>query len=382
MTDRSKKVFSILLASAMMLTCGVSSFATEKDEPEFLEDDTISMVKENLDPSQYAGLYMENGDLHILATDKENLSRTIAPLMARNTDLEIVIDENEMNYSYAQLRDAQEIVVQNMENLDVFETYVDAKQNKLVMSSPDWTQDEMDAAVSTTGISSENIEFVTVSQNTIDNEFIPIPEDSSEVATIESKASKMRPGDALYYTTNGSRYRASLTVPIVWNRYSTNKMYGYMTCGHSYDKTGTAIYDSNNTLLGAGSVWDYGGEYDLTLIDREGRTNIATLSLPDDSAITHTGAPVQGDSITRYGSTSGYVSGEIIATDVNVRHSTTGVVITGFKTDAQVAGGDSGGPVVAHRSSRNVLVGINSTTSYSAAFDAARSKYDIGILAS
>lgn len=370
-----KKIISLLLISSMLLICSPSVVADE--EGETLPVDPVDAVIESLDPYSYGGVYVENGQTYISAVNTESLSRELSSELAKNRSTGLHIAETTVEYSYGELLDAQERIIQSMENentYEIYETYVGQKDNIVAVGSPEWTEDKKQGVSELSGLDLAHLSFYIITEEDIENEFFP-EEAGEELTIIDERATTVTPKPGSKIVCNGKTM--SLCTPVVWSVGSSTKG-GFLTCAHTEDKTGKAIYDGSNHLIGYGDLWDYGGYYDSTLIERSSNDIKGTFVLPDGKKIQASRAPKEGETIYRYGQHHlTPVSGKVISTDSTVIHSGTGVRITGFKTDASVVGGDSGGPIMTNSSTGNyALVGLNSTTNYGARIDKVLSKYN------
>lgn len=358
-----RKIIAVLLASSMLLMCSPSVFADE--EGEILPTDPIDTVIESLDVYNYGGVYVENGQAYISAVNVESLSRVLSTKLSKNRSVDLQIAENTVKYSYGELLDAQEKIVQSMESENeyaIYETYIGQKDNVLGVGSPEWTDDKKQEVSKLSGIDTEHISFYIVTEEDVEKEFFP-EEINEEVDSTTERATTLtpKPGDKL--VCNSKAF--SLCTPVVWGQGTAQKG-GFITCAHTEDKTGQAIKDANGNIIGCGSVWEYGGYYDFTLVERASNNVKGSFVLPDGKKIQASKAPIEGETIYRYGQHHPTpVSGTVIKTDVKVKHTGTGVVITGFKTDAPIVAGDSGGPIMTNSSTgKYVLVGLNSTVNF------------------
>lgn len=133
-----KKIISLLLISSMLLICSPSVVADE--EGETLPVDPVDAVIESLDPYSYGGIYVENGQTYISAVDDKSLSQELFVNLEKNKNVGLRIAETTVQYSYGELLDAYEKIIQSMENensYEIYETYVGQKDNIVAVGSPE-----------------------------------------------------------------------------------------------------------------------------------------------------------------------------------------------------------------------------------------------------
>ena len=169
-----RKIIAVLLASSMLLMCSPSVFADE--EGEILPTDPIDTVIESLDVYNYGGVYVENGQAYISAVNVESLSRVLSTKLSKNRSVDLQIAENTVKYSYGELLDAQEKIVQSMESekeYAIYETYIGQKDNVLGVGSPEWTDDKKQEVSKLSGIDTEHISFYIMTEEDVEKEFFP-----------------------------------------------------------------------------------------------------------------------------------------------------------------------------------------------------------------
>ncbi len=370
-----KKIISLLLISSMLLICSPSVVADE--EGETLPVDPVDAVIESLDPYSYGGIYVENGQTYISAVDDKSLSQELFVNLEKNKNVGLRIAETTVQYSYGELLDAYEKIIQSMENensYEIYETYVGQKDNIVAVGSPEWTEEKKQEISELSGLDIDHLSFYIMTKEDVENEFFP-EETGEEISAIDEKATTVTPQPGSKIVCNGKA--SSLCAPVVWNL-GASKKGGFLICAHSQDKTGKAVYDRNSQLIGYGDLWDYGGYYDSTLVERSSNNIKGTFVLPDGKKIQSSRAPKEGETIYRYGQYHPTpVSGKVISTDSAITHEGTGVRIIGFQTDAPVIEGDSGGPIMTNSSTGYyALVGLNSTLTYGVRIDKVLSKYN------
>lgn len=333
-----------LIAAATML-CSISASAfddTSADDyatQHWVEDTTdfYSVIAENFSQTpNSAGCYFEGDILYLSTTNIDETKNFLAELADRENltadDLSHV-GFNEVEHTYAELSETRDYFAQNFASLGVVGAYTNPEDNTVIVetNSPSSAQ----AISSCTYSSRVNVDNVI---------FDPVGD-----LDVVDDATYIRGGAAINDTTQGKGF--SFGSMIKWN--STGK-YGFLTASHGSVQVGDT-FKYSGTEIGSVVTSTNSSSIDAALIERTNNSYVgSTLNGDAGMVCTKSGSPIVNETVTMFGRTTGSSTGTILATDYSVG-SYTGLI----KTDCVSQSGDSGGPIIASRSTGNVFVGIN-----------------------
>ena len=287
----------------------------------------------------YAGAYIDDGKLHIAVTDIHD-GTSMKNYMLSNELLKERITANELSdivvepavYSYRQLQYAQTAIMSSSDDLNVSYSFIDDKENAVIVGASSWSDVKKDVVKSISGI--DNVRYETASSTFIDD----------AVSAVN--------GAQIVDTTQRRGY--SLGSGIMWK---SNNKYGYITSGHNTSVGDVFTY--NGLELGTVVSRAYSGALDVALIEKSETAVMPGKGLYSSTATcSKSGSPINNESITMYGATTGVSTGKITAKSFSVNWN--GVAFNNLiKCDYTASNGDSGAPIIANRSDGNVFIGIH-----------------------
>ncbi|MCD7733220.1 MAG: S1 family peptidase [Oscillospiraceae bacterium] len=290
------------------------------------------LVTECSSSSEYAGAYFDNNHLlHIATTNLDAINKTISNAMngisTASESAEYTFDTVE--YSYAQLQAAQNTIWSNKAQYGITGIYTLQRKNSVVVESTKDISDTIPELITLTGVS--NIYNIIV-----DNAL------STEDTTY------LRGGSAISF----SSYGCSLSGGIAFS----DGTYGFLSSGHNVSVGDT--YKYNGVEIGTATTVVCSGNLDISLITRTDTSYVASKLMNDGvTSCSLNGTAIENDSITMFGKSTGSSTGTIIATDYKFGDFTNMI-----QSDYARASGDSGGAIIASRTSGNTFVGIHRGT--------------------
>lgn len=294
-------------------------------------------------PDYIGGLYIDSNNNLTIQVVKKNIPNS------RNETYQSIInvDKNSkveyVNYSYEELNGVHDIILNNF--LGKFDNltglYVDVISNRVVVELKEFTNEKIE-------------EFK--------NKVINSPMISFDKATVFEQISSASPGGSFIsaegYQQCSYGYRAKL---------STGQT-GIVSAAHCFNSGGDSI-------PGIGMLRSYQntGELDAAFVINTSGANLSNLIIVPNIGITITlsanvnASPIAGQSISKYGRTTGLTSGTITATNYSYTNDKTHITYTKqVKAIMDSTNGDSGGPAFqlsASNSSNATIVGILSASS-------------------
>ncbi len=289
-------------------------------------------------PDYIGGLYIDSNDNLTIQVVEQNIPNS------QNETYESIIniDENSkieyVDYSYEELNELNDTILNNflgkIDNLTGL--YVDVVSNRVVVELEDLTDEKIE-------------EF---KKNVIDSPMI-----SFNKTTIFELISTASPGGS-FISTKGQQqcsygYRAKL---------STGQT-GIVTAAH-------CLKSSGDSIPGIGTLRSYQniGELDAAFVTNNSGATLSNIIIVPSLGITITlsanvnSSPVAGQSISKYGRSTGLTSGTITTTNYSYTDSETNISYTKQIRAAMVStNGDSGGPAFQQsgsNSSNATIVGI------------------------
>lgn len=125
-------------------------------------NDEYSSIIDNLDESEYGGLYLDGDVLHIKPVESNSTKREINGLnekkLSSSNNINIVIDDV-AKYTYKELEEAKDKVFNAADDLDIVSAGISNKNNAIVIGAEDWDEEKKEAVIKTSGI--ENVLFET-----------------------------------------------------------------------------------------------------------------------------------------------------------------------------------------------------------------------------
>lgn len=328
-----------------------------------LDDDPIDVFVDQIDKDIYGGLYYENDIPHIIATSTENKNIIQNMIQRQRGNIsEIIVDDPSISrssstiYSMNELYQAQEQILDNLEELEVIAVGINSQENALTVYFDDFSNvtDEMKEDVIFYS-EIENILFRSADDLVLQ---LDLPNDSTDTDQSIASASlryTVRGGNKIvsYQTGNWS----TLTTSAVYDYGGPDETQGFLTCGHGWTLGEQVRYQSRyGNVLGTVLFRKEGGTLDYSFIESSQNSN---GYMTDGAQLSSRRRPCTGLSIKVYGAktyeiTGSYATGTI--EDINISGNWGGYSFSNlFLTTAPTASGDSGGAFVSGTSS---IVGI------------------------
>ena len=329
-----KKIILAVLTAALFTTAIPVYATTGGSEQGWIEttEDAYSIIVDNFsDTPNYAGAYIKDNFLYISTTD---ISASDAFLSALSVEENLSAADvanvkfNEVEYTYDELKETSEYFLEHSDSLSVVGTYTNPETNTVVVETSGLT----------TYALGRNLGFDNVVVNHVgENE-------------IEEDATYLRGGYAITDSTQGKGF--SFGCGIKWS--ATGEI-GFLTAAHDSVKVDD-VFKYNGTQIGTVVSAQNSGSIDAALIKRTDTSFVSSNKNGTAGVVcTKSGTAIVGDTLTLYGKTTGSSTGEIVAVDFTTPSGLTNII----KSTCTSASGDSGGALIATRSSGNVFVGIN-----------------------
>ncbi len=334
MKNNKKKLVLAVLTAALFTTAIPVYASTSESEQGWIETtkDSYSIIVDDFSATpNYAGAYIKDDFLYISTTDVSASKTFLSTLSAEeNLSIEDIanVKFNEVEYTYDELMETSDYFIEHSDSLSVVGTYTDPETNNVVVET---------SGIATYALGT-NLGFDNVVINYVGE--TDIKEDSTY----------LRGGYAISDTTQGKRF--SLGCGIKWN--ATGE-YGFLTAAHDTVQLGD-VFKYSGTQFGTVVSAQNSGSIDAALIKRTDTSFLPSNKNGTDGIVcTKSGTAIVGDTLTLYGSTTGSSQGRIEAVDYTTPSGLTNII----KSTCESASGDSGGALIATRSTGNVFVGIN-----------------------
>lgn len=323
-------------------------------------NDEYSSIIDNLDESEYGGLYLDGDVLHIKPVESNSTKREINGLnekkLSSSNNINIVIDDV-AKYTYKELEEAKDKVFDAADDLEIVSAGISNKNNAIVIGAEDWNEEKKEAVIKTAGI--ENVIFETQeiqnsdSDNTKDTKY-NLSSNYNAKATYDIYVGDDIENSSMSGATAHSTLGACAII---------DGKEGYITSGH-YNEIGDIFY-SYSRRLGVVSKVNYGGSVDAAFIEKDSSSKYPLTddlrlsnSLTRTGRLTTSGRPVLEGAVICWGFGSGYRVA--IVEDTSYSWKINGTRFKNLiRTDLGSEPGDSGGPVVIYKGNdRYSLVGI------------------------
>lgn len=337
MKKNFKKIISAVVGVAL-ITSSMTVYATTSNNTlswaESTEDSYSIIVDGFAQKPYYSGAYIKDELLYISTTDI-SASKAFLSELSYNENLPVEdtsnVKFNEVKYTYDELVETSDYFIKNSESLNVIGTYTDPENNTVV--------------IETNGVSTYT-NYIFNDCAKFDNVVIdPVGE-----VEIYDDSTYLRGGYRIINSTQGTAF--SLGCGIKW---SDTGEYGFLTAAHDSVKT-KDVFKYNGVEFGTVYAAQNSGSIDAELIKRT-NTSYRPSNKNGASGIvcTQSGTAIVGEKVTLFGQTTGSSDGKIVAIDYTSTSGLTNLI----KTTCTSASGDSGGALIAIRSTGNVFVGIN-----------------------
>ena len=287
-------------------------------------------IEENQElESHYSGAYINNNDELVVVLEKDCGEEIVEDVEKIDDDIEIKYAQ----YTLEELEHAKEDLTKVMENKkELFDfvnaIYIDEMNNCIVIDIID--------------ISDEKIEFIKkyISRD------VHIAFNGVEKSDIVSgEATALKGGQAIYVRNGGSVGRGSIGFRA---KTSDGKYYGFVTAGHVGKYLGQKVYADKacKKLIGTVIRRQQSGSVDAAFvrITNSNYTMSNGIYYKNVNLNSSVANPVQGATVYKSGSSTGWTSGKVKYTNCNVKidnRSFTNLA----KADYASKSGDSGGTV-------------------------------------
>lgn len=283
---------------------------------------TKDKLGERIYPDYIGGLYIDSNDNLVIQVVEQNIPNS----QNKNYESIINVDKNAkmkyVDYSYEELNKVYDIILNNflgkVDNLTGL--YIDVVSNRVVAELKEFTDETID-------------EF---RKNVIDSPMV-----SFDKARAYKDISEVNPGKGFVSSVSkicSYGYRAKMNSGVT-------AVEGIVTAGHCFSGLG-------NTITGVGTVikYSYSGTLDAAFVANNSNatlTNLITVPATGYTASLSTtvnSSPVVGQTISKYGKTTGLTSGVI--NTINYSYTSKDTFVTHknlIRTTMSAAGGDSGG---------------------------------------
>lgn len=320
-------------------------------------NDEYSSVIDNLDESEYGGLYLDGDVLHIKPVESNNSKKEIneieANMLRSSNNINLVIDDV-AKYTYKELEEAKDKVFDAADDLEIVSAGISNKNNAIVIGAEEWDEEKKQLVIKTAGL--DNIIFETreVESSTSDNASdVKFNVNSNYKATATND---IYVGDQIINYDNG-KFSTLGACAIIDGRE------GYISTGHN-NELGD-VFKLYGERLGVVTELKYGGSVDAAFIEKDSRSE---YPLTDDLRLSNppyrTGRLTSSTSLVLEGAVIcwGFGSGYRIAIVEDTSYSFR-INGTKFKNlirmDLEGELGDSGGPIVTYKGNdKYSLVGI------------------------
>ncbi len=355
-----KKIFALLLLFSV-LSMNIACYASERNEtlePTIIQDVWYDII-DKLSEEEYGGIYVEDNALHIKPVDtKESVEIMQEISKSRNSD--IVIDDT-AEYSYSELKEAQNKISINREKLDIDSTEIRNMYNSVIVTAKEWNEDKKEMVKEVAGI--DNIIFKVYNGDYCDS--YPEMIEVDNIMPITYQTYYM--GSLMNNVTAEGTPKSTLGVCV-----KSGNIEGFITCAHGNRKddkiTGVAT-----DVFGKITKIQMGGKVDAAFVAKGTIGNIPLTnkillnSNPVKTGTVSSAGGVIENAVLRYGTTSGYSIAVVESTSwegswngsKDPNNSYTDMI----KLDIGTEGGDSGGPLFSMNSDGTYrIVGITKGT--------------------
>ena len=364
-----KKVLSFILVT-MLVVMMLPMSAYAASESDFQQDQLVEAynnIIENFSkdesgqyiyPNEYAGAYIENGLLNICLTeDNDEIRNKYLSESGSPESIQFVIKGFNLNY-LNNLADQ----VRNIEGEDILTVAVIQKSNSVdVGTNKDVNQVKND--------------ILSALPVTFNNTLLTLPEDIPLNVTYQNLETSIQRDDNTYQvqpyaipTLMGglafSSNQHGFTLGIC-GKYNGNS--AILTCGHS-QQVGKSVTVNGSVIGSIVKVnWSSSGYYDYAIIQLNSNaaakvTNKVKTQSGTQTITSINKSSVEGMKVNRYGKTSGFKTGTVLAT--NISTTLDGVVCYGLvevSADSTPQPGDSGGPVYYGSNFYGTVTGYNTS---------------------
>lgn len=328
---------SLIAAAAMMFSFNASALELNESidtEPQWVEDtvDIYSIIVDSFSETpNYAGAYFKNNVLHISTTNVAASENFLNQIAISSTEAIPEVKFNEVKYTDAELLQARDFYVDNGESWGVIDAYTLPEENTVVVDVTDLSSPAMMARAYAPIL--DNVVFNAVGES-----------------EIVEDATYIRGGYEIDDITQRKAF--SFGCMFKWN--STGE-YGFLTAAHNSVQVGD-VFTYNGTQIGTAASVQNSGSIDATLIKRTNTSYTGSNKNGTAGVVcTQSGSPIVGDTLTLFGKTTGSSTGTITSITLKSSSGLTNLI----KSTCISQSGDSGGALIASRSSGNVFVGIN-----------------------
>lgn len=363
-----KKFLSFILFSALLVSMiPMSAYAASESNPSQNQDQLVEAYNNILEtfskaengqyiyPEEYAGAYIDNGLLNICVTENSDAIRN-EYLQASGFPSSINFVVKDFNLHYLENLADQ---VRNMKDEDIRTVAVIQKSN-IVDVGTDGNVDQ---------VKNDILSMIPAVSNSISTTDIPLtvtyksfnisaPNENDDNQIVPYAIPTLIGGTTL--SSNGCRFTLGIC-----GKYNGNP--AVLTCGHG-QAVGKSV-TANGSVIGSVVKVNYSsrGYYDYSIIQLNSSaaakaTNKVKTQSSSQTITSINKSSVEGMTVNRYGSTSGFKTGTVLATDMSVTYEN--VVCYGLvevSADSTSQPGDSGGPVYYGSNLYGIVKGHSST---------------------